>query len=81
MQKSKVSTKGQVVIPKEFRDIFSMKPGSRVMIEAIEEGVLIMPLPRRPLKMMRGLFKGKFRKSSVELIRELREEWDKKLGI
>ena len=33
------------------------------------------------LDMMRGLFKGKFKKSSVELIRELRKEWDEKLDL
>ncbi len=34
---------------------------------------------KRPVKAMRGLFKGKTKRSSVELVRELREEWEKDL--
>jgi hypothetical protein len=32
-----------------------------------------------PVQAMRGLFKGKIKKSSVELVREIRDEWEKDL--
>jgi len=79
MQKVKVSPKGQIVIPKEFRNKFGIKRGEEVVVEELEEGVLVMRKPSKPVKAMRGLFKGKLKKSSLELIRELREEWDRKM--
>lgn len=78
MLEAKISTKGQVVIPKEFREAFKMKPGTNVMIEMVEEGVLLMPSTKNPVEQMTGMFKGRFKKSSVELVKELRHEWDKK---
>ncbi|MFY3740012.1 MAG: hypothetical protein HMLIMOIP_000437 [Candidatus Nitrosomirales archaeon] len=32
-----------------------------------------------PVQAMRGLFKGKTKRSSVELVRQLREEWERDL--
>ncbi len=32
-----------------------------------------------PVQAMRGLFKGNTKKSSVELVREIRDEWEKDL--
>jgi hypothetical protein len=32
-----------------------------------------------PVQAMTGLFKGKIKGSSVELVRQLREEWDRDL--
>jgi AbrB family looped-hinge helix DNA binding protein len=80
MEKVKVSPKGQIVIPKEFRDKFGIKEGEEVIVEELEEGVLVMKKIKEPVKAMRGLFKGKFKKSSVELVRELRKGWDRRLG-
>lgn len=79
MEKVKVSPKGQVVIPKEFRDRFGIKEGREVVVEAVEEGVLIMKKEKNPVKSMTGLFEGQFKKSSVELVRELRKEWDTRI--
>ncbi len=83
MEKAKVSQKGQIVIPKEFRDRFGIKEGGEVVVEAVEEGVLIMKKEKNPVKSMTGMFEGEFRKSSTELVTELRKEWDarvEKLG-
>lgn len=79
MEKVRVSPKGQIVIPKEFRDKFGIKEGEEVVVEELEEGVLVMKKTKQPVKAMRGLFKGKFKKSSVELARELRRDWDRRL--
>jgi len=37
----KVGPKGQVVIPKIFRETFGITPGSKVIFELREEGILI----------------------------------------
>jgi len=42
--RSKVGPKGQVVIPKEIRDMLGIEPGSEVVFEVTEKGVLV----RRP---------------------------------
>lgn len=67
------------MIPKELRDKFGIKEGEEVLVEELEEGVLVMKKSKQPVKGMRGLFKGRFEKTSVELIRELRRDWDKRL--
>lgn len=45
------------------------------VIEKINGEVFIVPIPKDPVKALRGLTKGLFTKSSTELVRELREEW------
>jgi hypothetical protein len=45
-----------------------------VIVGESEEGVLVMRKIKEPVKAMRG-----FKKSSVELVRELRRNWDKRL--
>jgi AbrB family looped-hinge helix DNA binding protein len=40
---SKVSSKGQIVLPKEFRDKMGIKAGSYVSIILTKEGILIVP--------------------------------------
>ncbi len=79
MEESKVSTKGQIVIPKRFRDKLGIKKGEKVTIEEADEVLLVMKQVKRPVQAMRGLFKGKIKKSSVELVREIRDEWEKDL--
>jgi len=80
MKKVKVSLKGQVVIPKVIREKIGIKEGDEVIVESSEEGVVILKKPKDPVKEMRGLFKEKLKKSSVELVKELRKEWDKHIG-
>jgi AbrB family looped-hinge helix DNA binding protein len=80
MKKVKVSLKGQIVIPKVIREKVGIKEGDEVIIESSEESVIILKKPKDPVKEMRGLFRRKFKKSSVELVKELRKEWDKHIG-
>lgn len=40
---AKVGTKGQIVIPKEIRDMFDIKPGETLLLFAdIERGIAVM---------------------------------------
>lgn len=51
------SAKGQVVIPKKERDKIGIKPGSKVMVEAVGGRIEIHPLPENPIDYFCGIFK------------------------
>ena len=67
-----VSNKGQVVIPHELRKRCGIEPGGKV--EMMEQGgrIVIMPLPKDPVKGSRGMLKWK--KSTRQILEEMREE-------
>jgi len=39
---------GRIVIPKEIRDDFNLKPGSRIRIEESEQVIILKPLEGEP---------------------------------
>jgi AbrB family looped-hinge helix DNA binding protein len=49
-----LSSKGQMVIPKEIRDLLGLKAGQRLEIEVLSDGtILVIPIPRDVLKAMK----------------------------
>ena len=52
----KVGPKGQVVIPKKFRDELGIEPGDEVEVSLSENGVLIQSV--HTTKSLRGIFSG-----------------------
>ncbi len=52
------SPKCQVVIPKSERDKIGIKPGTRVLVEAVGDHIEIRPIPRDPINEYCGVFKG-----------------------
>jgi len=52
------SSKGQVVIPKKERDRLGIKPGTRVVVTAVDDHIEIRPLPENPIEHFHGFFKG-----------------------
>ena len=52
----KVGPKGQVVIPKKFRDELGIAPGDEVILSLSENGVLIQPV--HTSQSLRGMFAG-----------------------
>ena len=52
----KVGPKGQVVIPKKFRDELGIEPGDVVVVSLSENGVLIQPV--YTTQSLRGMFAG-----------------------
>ena len=50
----KVGPKGQVVIPKKFRDLLGIEPGDEVVVSLSENGVLIQSV--HATKTLRGMF-------------------------
>ena len=53
----KVSSKGQVVIPKPLRDAYDIKEGSEVLMVPVRDGILVRTLPLRGSR-LRGLLAG-----------------------
>jgi AbrB family looped-hinge helix DNA binding protein len=51
------SAKGQVVIPKKQRETVGIKPGARVMVEAVKDHIEIRPVPEDPVEHFCGIFK------------------------
>jgi AbrB family looped-hinge helix DNA binding protein len=52
------SAKCQVVIPKKARERVGIKPGMRVVVEAVADHIEIRPLPEDPVAHFHGFFKG-----------------------
>jgi AbrB family looped-hinge helix DNA binding protein len=52
------SAKGQVVIPKKERDKVGIKPGTRVVVTAVDDHIEVRPLPENPVEHFYGFFKG-----------------------
>jgi AbrB family looped-hinge helix DNA binding protein len=55
----RVGPKGQVVIPKAFRDRLGIKPGDKVVFSLADGGVLVEPVRERPS------YKGRFSGSRI----------------
>lgn len=56
MYTSRTSTKGQIVIPKEYRDKLGIKAGDRVGISLVADHVEIYMLPEDPIEAFQGIF-------------------------
>jgi AbrB family looped-hinge helix DNA binding protein len=48
METSRLSTKGQIILPKAIRDSRDWMPGTAFMIEETSDGVLLRPAARYP---------------------------------
>ncbi|ASJ10876.1 AbrB family transcriptional regulator [Thermococcus sp. P6] len=66
---TKVSSKGQIVLPKSIREKFGISPGDEVEILEFGGEIVIVPLKG---KRLRGLVK--FEESVRHILRESREE-------
>jgi AbrB family looped-hinge helix DNA binding protein len=53
------STRGQVVIPRHIRKDFGIEEGSRALVYAVEDGIILKPITRKYIKSFRGIFKAK----------------------
>ncbi|MDQ0286247.1 AbrB family looped-hinge helix DNA binding protein [Desulfofundulus luciae] len=52
-----ISSKGWVVIPRELRERYGIRPGGKVLFTESESGLTIVPLPEDPIKSFKGIFK------------------------
>lgn len=75
MEEVTVSSKGQIVIPKEIRERLGIKPGKELLIKESADSITLIPKPRNPLEQLIKLGReapmGDMRKE----IKEARKEW------
>lgn len=69
----KISSKGQIVIPKEIREKLGIAPGKRLLLQLVGEHAEILPLPDDPVKSIRGMLKTDV-SLAEELLRERRKD-------
>src|SRR5438067_13857473 len=53
------TTKGQVVIPAKLRRQFHIQEGTRAIVEATPEGILLKPVTKHAIARLRGILKRK----------------------
>jgi AbrB family looped-hinge helix DNA binding protein len=71
----KISTKGQITVPKEFWDKFHLEPGDSVIIQSTSEGILIKPKTTH-LGMLRGMFREEIDFEKAEdFVKSERSKW------
>jgi AbrB family looped-hinge helix DNA binding protein len=63
------TTKGQIVIPAKLRRQFHIQEGTRAVIEATPEGILLKPVTKHAIARLRGILRRKPGE------RPLPEEW------
>ena len=63
------TTKGQVVIPSWLRKLFDIETGTRCVVQATDEGILLKPVTTALIRRGRGILKRK------ATDRSLVEEW------
>ena len=69
-----LSSKGQIVIPKEVRDLLGLKPRQRLEVEVLSDGtILVIPIPTDVVKAMRLPGAGKLERALFEERKEEEE--------
>jgi AbrB family looped-hinge helix DNA binding protein len=64
METVKLSSKFQVVIPRDVREKLKLKPGT--MFRVVDVGGTVELIPVRPMKEYRGIFKGILSDTEIE---------------
>lgn len=55
MAKAKVTSKGQVTIPKEIREKLHLNPGDKLLFEETKQGEIKISTPKKPIQDLRGI--------------------------
>ncbi len=75
--KVKVSSKYQVVIPKDIRERFDVEEGEEMIVDIEGEKIVMKKAPTRLVDMMKGLHKEVWKDVIVgEYIDKERESWE-----
>jgi AbrB family looped-hinge helix DNA binding protein len=73
MAHATVSAKGWVVIPKEYRDKYNLKPGTKVGFVDYGGVLTLVPIPDDPIAALHGMLAGG-PSMTAELMKEHRRE-------
>jgi len=80
METSVLTSKYQVVIPKNIRRKYNFKAGVRVVFQETKEGVIIKPLGKDHYTNQRGVLQKNKKDSVWDWKKEMREEEEKDIG-
>lgn len=73
MAEATLSSKNQIVIPKQARDALGLKAGDKVLITVMEGRVRILRKPKSFAEALRGLGRGLY---SPDYLEKERASWD-----
>ncbi len=66
MNEVKLSSKNQIVIPREAREALRAKPGSQLLVVVRSGTVTLLPKPKDHAKAIRGLSKKRYPKDYLQ---------------
>jgi len=66
MLEAKLSTKNQIVIPREARQALRVKPGDKILVVVRGERVLVLQKPKLHHAAIRGLAQGRYPKDHLQ---------------
>lgn len=72
MAEAKLSSKNQIVIPREAREALGLKPGDSLLVDITKYGITLTPKPKNWEKAIRGLGKGLY---GPDYLKKEREDW------
>ncbi len=73
MAEATLSTKNQIVIPREARKALQVKPGDKLLVVVRGERVIVLQKPKSHHEAIRGLARGVYSRTHVQ---EERQSWD-----
>ena len=73
MAHAKLSTKNQIVIPREAREALGVKPGDELLVVVRGDIVIVLQKPKSHSAAIRGLARGTYPKDHLK---KERESWD-----
>ena len=73
MAEATISSKNQIVVPKEVREALGVKAGDKLLIMVCGATVVMMPKPKDHLKALMGIGLGLY---GEDYLRKERESWD-----
>lgn len=73
MREAKLSTKNQIVIPREARQALRVKAGDKLLVVVRGERVLVLQKPQSHHAAIRGLAQGRYPKGHLQ---KERETWE-----
>jgi AbrB family looped-hinge helix DNA binding protein len=73
MAEAKLSSKNQIVIPREARDELKLKPGDKLVIVLKGNMIMMFPKPKSWEAAIRGIARGLYPEDYIE---KERQSWD-----
>lgn len=73
MPEATLSSKNQIVIPREAREVLGLKPGDKILVVVRGGNVLVLQKPKSYRAAIRGLARGVYSKSHLQ---KERQSWE-----